>query len=147
MDLSFMPTVNAGLNALAAMLLIVGLYLIRQRRITAHRNVMMSAFGISIVFLIGYVAHKAWKASTGADLHTTYDAEGAARIAYLIILFTHLVLAMIVPFLAVALIALGLKKRYQAHRRIARYAWPMWMYVSVTGVVIYLMLYHFNPGN
>lgn len=145
MDLSFLPAVNACLNGVATVLLAVGLVLIRRGRIRAHRNVMIGAFGVSIVFLVFYVTHKAWKTTAGLELHTVYHGQGAGRIAYLLILLTHLVLAMLVPFLAVALIYLGLTRRYALHRRIARVAWPIWMYVSVTGVVIYLMLYHLNP--
>ncbi len=146
MDLSFMPTVNAVLNGSAAVLLVVGLVLIRQRRIAAHRAVMISAFVVSSLFLVGYVAHKAWKAAAGMEMHTHYHAEGAMYNIYVAILLTHTVLAMTVPVLAITLLTLGLKKRYILHRQIARFAWPIWMYVSITGVVIYFMLYHFNPA-
>jgi len=141
-----MPAVNAALNGVASILLVVGLVLIKRKRIAAHRNVMLSACGVSVLFLAGYVAHKIWKAGSGGELHTSFNAEGAARTAYMVILLTHLVLAMLVPFLAVALVWLGFTDRRALHRRIARFAWPIWMYVSVTGVVIYFMLYHFNPS-
>lgn len=142
MDLSFLPAVNAGLNAVAGTLLVVGRRLARQRRIDEHRRVMLSAFGVSALFLFFYVSHKV---SKGFE-NTTFNVEGAAKIAYLMLLFTHVVLAAAVPFLAIALIWLGLKDVRDKHRRLARVAWPIWMYVSVTGVVIYVLLYHLNPA-
>ena len=141
MDLSFLPAVNASLNGLATVLLILGRHLVRQGRVEAHRRVMLSAFGVSSLFLVFYVTHKIWR---GFE-HTAYHGVGAARTAYLAILGTHLVLAMTVPFLALALIRLGLSDRRAEHRRLARFAWPVWVYVSVTGIVIYGMLYHWNP--
>ena len=140
MDLSFLPGVNAGLNAIAALLLVAGLLLIRRRRIDAHRRVMLTAFAVSSLFLACYIAHKV---SRGFE-STTFHAEGAAKLAYLALLFSHVTLAMTVPFLAITLIVLGLRGRIERHRRLARVAWPIWMYVSVTGVVIYLLLYRFN---
>jgi uncharacterized membrane protein YozB (DUF420 family) len=140
-DLSFLPAVNAGLNAVAALLLALGLLLIRRRKIDAHRRTMLGAFSVSSLFLVCYVAHKA---SRGFE-NTTFHAEGAAKLAYLALLFSHVTLAMTVPVLAITLIALGLRGRIARHRRLARIAWPIWMYVSVTGVVIYTLLYHVNP--
>jgi uncharacterized membrane protein YozB (DUF420 family) len=141
MDLSFLPAVNASLNGAATVLLVTGRALARRGRIDAHRRVMISAFAVSGLFLVLYVAHKAWR---GFE-HTPYHGTGGARTAYLLILATHLVLAMAVPFLAIALIRLGLADRREAHRRLARWAWPVWLYVSITGIVIYAMLYHWNP--
>ncbi len=77
--------------------------------------------------------------------HTPFHAEGVAKVAYLCLLFSHLLLAMTVPVLAVVMIRLGLRQRLDAHRRLAKVAWPIWMYVSVTGVMIYALLYHLNP--
>lgn len=142
MDLSFLPAVNAGLNALAGSLLVLGLVRIRQRRIRDHRRAMLGAFAASTLFLAFYVLHKAWRGFES----TPFQAEGAAKAFYLVILATHVTLAMTVPVLAIVLIRLGLARRDATHRRIARVAWPIWMYVSVTGVLIYLMLYHLNPG-
>jgi len=140
-DLSVLPTVNAALNGLATLLLIVGRALIHKKRVDAHRRVMIGAFSVSTLFLGLYVLHKA---SRGFE-SLTYNAVGALKITYLAILFTHLTLAMTVPVLAIVLVRLGLTNRIERHRRLARIAWPIWMYVSVTGVVIYAMLYHFNP--
>lgn len=142
MDLSFLPAVNAGLNAVATSLLVYGRRLARQRRIDEHRRVMLSAFGVSSLFLLFYVSHKA---SKGFE-NTTFNVEGAAKLAYLVLLFTHVVLAAAVPVLALLLIRLGLRDARDAHRRLARIAWPIWMYVSITGVAIYVLLYHLNPS-
>jgi len=141
-DLSFLPAVNAGLNGLATVLLVTGRTLVRRGHIDAHRRVMGSAFAVSALFLVFYVSHKIWR---GFE-HTPYHGEGAARALYLAILASHLILAMAVPFLALALIRLGLADRRREHRRLARWAWPVWLYVSVTGIVIYAMLYHWNPA-
>jgi protein SCO1/2/putative membrane protein len=140
-DLSFLPPVNAVLNAIAATLLVWGRRLARRGEIAAHRRVMITAFGVSSVFLACYVAHKVWKNFE----NTTFHAEGLAKLAYLVLLFSHVVLAVTVPFLAICLITLALRGRFETHRRLARVAWPVWMYVSVTGVVIYLLLYPLNP--
>ena len=141
MDLSFLPAVNAGLNGTAAALLVVGRRLVRQGHIDAHRRVMISAFGVSCVFLASYVVHKASR----GFVSTTFHVTGAAKVAYLVLLFSHVVLAMAVPVLAILLIRLGLRDARERHRRLARVAWPIWMYVSVTGVLIYVLLYQLNP--
>ena len=141
MDLSFLPAVNASLNALATVLLLLGRALVRRGQIEAHRRVMISAFAVSSLFLVFYVAHKVWR---GFE-HTPYHGLGAARTAYLTLLGTHLVLAMTVPFLAIGLIRLGLAGRRAEHRRLARWAWPVWLYVSLSGIAIYALLYHGNP--
>ncbi len=144
MDLSFLPGVNAALNATAVVLLIVGRRLAREQRFDAHRRVMIAAFAVSSLFLVLYVAHK----TSRGFVNTAFHAEGAALVAYRVMLFTHVVLAMTVPVLAIALVALGVSGRRERHRRLARFAWPVWVYVSVTGVLIYLLLYHAesSPG-
>ncbi len=141
MDLSTLPALNATLNATAAALLIWGRSLIRRGRIDAHRRVMLSAFGVSSLFLVLYVAHKASRSFENTPFH----AEGIVKVVYLAVLLTHVTLAMTVPVLAILLIRLGLRGRIDRHRRLARVAWPIWIYVSVTGVAIYFALYHFNP--
>lgn len=124
------------------MLLWVGRGLIRDGRERAHRRVMTAAFATSTLFLASYVAHK-----VSRDFENTpFWGEGLAQIAYLAMLATHVLLAMAVPPLAIALIVLGVRGRRSAHRRLARVAWPIWMYVSVTGVVIYLLLYPLRPS-
>ena len=141
MDLSFLPVVNAALNALATALLLRGRALIRRGEREAHRNTMLAAFGVSSVFLFFYVLHK-WSRDFE---NTAFNAEGLARGGYLLLLASHVLLAMTVPVLAILLIRYGLRDEIAAHRRLARIAWPIWMYVSVTGVLIYTLLYHFNP--
>lgn len=137
---AFFPTINAGLNAIAATLLVVGYVMIRWKRVTAHRRAMISAFAVSSVFLVLYVTDKIIKGGA----HTAY--HGPFSRLYLVVLATHVLLAMAVPVLAVLLIRWGLRGQIERHRRLAKVAWPIWMYVSVTGVLIYLMLYVFNPG-
>ena len=141
MDLSFLPSVNAALNLVSTVLLVAGRIWIRRGRVAAHRRAMLAAFTVSSLFLVLYVAHKAWR---GFE-HTPYHGEGALHVLYLAILFSHLALAMTVPVLALRLVQLGLGGRIERHRRLAVVAWPIWMYVSVTGVVIYLLLYPLNP--
>ena len=141
MDLSFLPSVNASLNLFAAVLLLAGRRFIKLGRIDAHRRTMLAAFGVSTVFLALYVAHK-----VSRDFeNTAFGAEGPAKVAYLALLASHVLLAMAVPVLAITLIRFGLKGQIDRHRRLARWAWPIWMYVSVTGVLIYLLLYRWNP--
>jgi len=142
MDLSFLPTVNASLNACAAVLLVLWRWIARQGQIAAPRRTMLAAFATSSLFLALYVLHKA---SRGFE-STTFHAEGVAKLAYLGLLFSHVVLAMTVPPLAIALVVLASRDQRERHRRLARVAWPIWMYVSVTGVAIYLLLYPLNPG-
>jgi len=141
-DLSFLPAVNASLNAIATVLLLVGRRRIRAGDVDGHRRTMITAFGVSAVFLVLYVLHKAAKDFE----NTTFHAEGLAKGLYLALLASHVVLAMTVPIFAITLITLGLRGRLQQHRRLARIAWPIWIYVSMTGVVIYLLLYPLNPG-
>lgn len=142
MDLSFLPAVNAGLNATATVLLVVGRRLARRHAVRAHRRVMTAAFAVSSVFLALYVAHKISR----GFVNTTFHAHGLAKTAYLVLLASHVTLAMLVPVLAIALIALGARGRVEQHRRLARLAWPIWIYVSVTGVLIYVLLYQLNPA-
>lgn len=139
-----LPHVNASLNALATVLLVVGWRLIRQRREQAHRRVMISAFAVSTVFLGSYLLYH-FGARDGASTPFPPYPPAAIRYSYYGILLTHIVLAMTVPFMAVASIYLGLTDRRAAHRRLARWTFPIWLYVSVTGVIVYLMLYQLYP--
>lgn len=141
MDFSSLPPINATLNATAAVLLVIGRRLARAGRIDAHRRTMLAAFATSALFLVLYVLHKV---SRNFE-NTPFNMEGAAQTAYLVMLASHVILAMTIPFLAVTLVVLGLRDRRERHRRLARIAWPIWMYVSVTGVLIYLLLYPLNP--
>lgn len=141
MDAPLLPTVNALLNAAAMGLLLRGRALARAGRVDAHRRTMLAAFATSSLFLALYVAHKV----VGGFESTSFPVEGAAKAAYLALLFSHVVLAMAVPPLAILLIYRGLRGEIARHRRLARVAWPIWIYVSATGVVIYLLLYQVAP--
>ncbi len=145
LDLSFLPAVNASLNTLATLLLIAGFIFIRRRNIPAHRACMTAAFAVSALFLVTYLGHYAWRASQSGDVHTRYHGQGILRTAYYAMLVSHILLAMCVPVIAIWLIRLGVTGRYAMHRRVAHVGYPIWLYVSVTGVLIYLMLYHLNP--
>ncbi len=136
MPLTVLPTVNAVLNATAAVLLVWGLLLIRRGSKAAHRKVMLTAFTISCLFLVSYVVYHT-QAGT-----VRFQHAGAVRTVYLSILVTHTVLAAMIPPLAIVTLSLGLRARFDRHRRIARWTLPVWLYVSVTGVAVYWMLYH-----
>ncbi len=131
-----LPTVNAILNATAFVLLLWGYRLIRRKRVDRHRKVMITAFITSCLFLVCYVIYHVQVGSV------RFPHTGAIRTVYLTILGTHTALAATVPVLAIITLRRGLAKRYDKHRRIAKWTLPIWMYVSVTGVVVYLMLYH-----
>jgi uncharacterized membrane protein YozB (DUF420 family) len=143
-----LPHINAALNALAALLLVIGFVLIKQGRVIAHRNVMLAAFATSVVFLACYLTHHiALQIETGqASKRFPTHYGDAIRYTYLGILLTHVVLAAIVPFLAVWTIYLGLTDQRQRHNRWAWWTFPIWLYVSVTGVIVYLMLYQLYPA-
>jgi len=135
-----LPTVNALLNGTSALFLTLGYVFIRRKQIQRHRAAMITALVVSVIFLISYLAYHA-KAGT-----TRFAGTGWSRPLYFTILWTHTVLAAAVPFLAVITLNHALRSRFDRHRRIARWTWPIWLYVSVTGVVIYLMLYHLWPS-
>lgn len=136
MSVHDLPSVNATLNALAAILLVWGYTLIRRKRIQQHRRVMLAAFVTSSLFLICYIVYHAQVGS----VH--FPKTGAIRTVYFSILGTHTLLAATVPVLAIITLSRGLGGRIDKHRKIARWTLPIWLYVSVTGVVVYLMLYH-----
>ncbi len=141
MDFSVLPPINALLNASATVLLVLGRRAARRGEVERHRLIMLGAFLVSSLFLLLYVSHKV---SRNFE-NTTFNADGLLKQAYLVLLGSHVLLAMTVPFFAIWLIRLGLRDERGRHRRIARIAWPIWIYVSVTGVLIYLLLYPFNP--
>jgi uncharacterized membrane protein YozB (DUF420 family) len=135
LDLSALPSVNAALNATAAVLLSAGYAMIRTRRVAAHRACMLAAFAVSVVFLACYVVYHANAGSR------PFTGRGPVRAVYFFILVTHVVLAAAVPVLAVVTLARGLRAAYDRHVAIARWTLPIWLYVSATGVVVYWMLY------
>lgn len=130
-----LPTVNASLNALAGVCLVIAWVFIRQRRIEAHRRMMLAAFAASTLFLISYVVYHANAGSR------PYHGTGWLRALYFAILIPHVVLAAAVVPLALVTLVRGLRRDDARHRRIARVTLPIWLFVSVTGVIVYLMLY------
>ena len=135
MTVSDLPALNAALNATAAVLLATGWFLIRRGRIAQHRAVMIAAFCTSVVFLISYLTYHAHIGSKH------FPGTGSMRILYFTILLTHTVLAATIVPLVLITLSRGLKRQDARHRAIARWTMPLWMYVSVTGVIVYLMLY------
>lgn len=135
MQITDLPALNAGLNATAAAFLVAGYFAIRQGRTQTHKRCMLAALATSALFLISYVVYHA---SAGSR---PFQGSGIARVVYFAILITHVVLAAAILPLALTTAARGLRAQYARHVRIARWTLPIWVYVSVTGVVIYLMLY------
>lgn len=135
MDVSFLPAVNATLNAIATALLLTGYRMIRRRRIAAHRACVLAACATSALFLTSYVVYHANAGSR------PFTGQGASRLVYFFVLITHVVLAAAILPLAIMTLARALRARYDRHRAIARWTLPIWLYVSVTGVVVYWMLY------
>lgn len=129
------PAINAVLNAVSAVFLILGFAAIRTRNIELHKRCMLTAFGSSVVFLISYLL-RFYLSGTHR-----YPGDGWDKTLYLSILFSHMLLAAVVVPLALRSLYLGLKGRYANHRAIARWTWPIWVYVSITGLIVYLMLY------
>lgn len=134
-DIGLLPAVNATLNALSGILLFTGYTLIRRRQITAHRNCMLTAFCTSTLFLISYVVYHANAGSR------PFPGQGPMRMIYFAILITHVALAASILPLAITTVSRGLRGQYPRHVRIARWTFPIWMYVSITGVIIYVLLY------
>lgn len=133
-----LPLINACLNGVSTVLLCTGFYFIKTKRITAHRNCMISAFVISCVFLVLYLYHKYL-----VGVHKPFPGPDTLKTPYYIMLFSHIILAATVPVLALMTINRGLKMRVDLHKKIARWTFPIWLYVSVTGVLVYLVLYVF----
>jgi len=140
--LAALPAVNASLNGLATLLLLVGLGLIKAGRRNAHKVVMLATFGVSVLFLVSYLTyHQGLHHYTGSH-GKSFAGTGFLLAAYRVILISHVVLAAVVPVLALITLVRGFRADWPRHRRIARVTFPIWLYVSITGVVIYAMLYH-----
>jgi uncharacterized membrane protein YozB (DUF420 family) len=135
-----LATLNAVLNSIAAVLLVIGWVAIARGQWKAHRAAMVAAFSVSAIFLVSYLTYHAIAGSV------PFRGQGPVRIVYFAILISHVILAAAVPVLAVRMFFLAWKQRWEAHRRLGRITLPIWLYVSVTGVVIYAMLYHLFPG-
>ena len=138
-----LPHVNAGLNTLATVLLVVGYVLIRRRQERLHQWTMLACFAVSVVFLTCYLTYH-FNIPGGSKKFPSYPPP-LVRFSYYGILLTHVVLAATVPFLAIATIWLGLADRRRWHVALARWTFPIWLYVSVTGVIVYLLLYQLYP--
>ena len=145
MTLADLPVVNAGLNGLSAIFLTAGYYFIRKENKIAHRNCMVSAFIASVLFLICYITYHSYVAYVLHKGPTVFKEPPWFRPIYLTILLTHTVLAVVIVPLVLMTLNRALKQRFELHKKIARWTWPIWMYVSVTGVVIYFLLYKIFP--
>jgi putative membrane protein len=132
---TFLATLNASLNAASTVFLTAGYFFIRRKDVARHRFCMLTAFGISCVFLVSYLIHHARVGSV------PFRGPEALRPVYLAVLVPHVILAASVPILAILTIRRALKGDFERHRRLARVTWPIWLYVSVSGVAVYWMLY------
>lgn len=133
-DLKILPALNASLNFSTAILLCVGHYFIRREQVRSHRLCMITAFVLSSLFLISYVTYH----SMAAETH--FGGEGIIRPVYFFILITHIILAAVIVPLVLITLTRALRGRFEQHKRIARWTFPLWLYVAVTGVIVYLML-------
>ena len=135
------PALNAALNALATALIIAGLICIKLRKETPHRFFMGASIFVSAVFLVGYLYHK----YVINSVHTPFNGEGAIRWFYYGMLISHIILAMTIPVLVGRTAYLGIKNRRELHKKWARVTYPIWLYVSITGVLVYQFLYVWYP--
>ena len=135
-DVSMLPTVNAALNTASAVLLTTGFVFIRRRNVAAHRACMLGAFAVSVLFLVCYLVYHAYAGSR------PFAGQGWVRPVYFVLLVSHIVLAAAIVPLALTTIYRGLSAQVDRHKRLARRTLPIWLYVSVTGVIVYLLLYH-----
>ena len=141
MDPSILPPINATLNGIATVLLTLGFIFIKSGNRKAHKTCMISAFATSVVFLVCYVAHKVLV----RGVHTPFGGEGAIRMIYYGMLISHIVLAIAIVPMVLMTMSRAFKENFAAHKAIARWTWPVWMYVSITGVLVYLFLYVWFP--
>lgn len=140
-----LPIVNATLNGLSAILLGAGFYFIRRKDQETHRKCMLAAFVTSALFLVCYLTYHGYLAYYLHRGPTIFKNPAWFRPIYLTILLTHTVLAVVIVPLALISLSRALGRRFERHRKIARWTWPLWMYVSITGVLIYLLLYQIFP--
>ena len=137
MSIEVHPALNAALNGTCAILLVLGRIAIAKREMDRHRKLMLAAFATSTVFLISYLIRFATSGSH------KYPGDGLDKVIYLVVLFSHMVLAVVLVPLVVRALMLALRGDFDRHIRVVKWGWPIWMYVSVTGVVVYFMLYHY----
>lgn len=141
MSVSDLPALNACLNATAAVFLTAGFVFIKQRKIALHRACMLCAIGVSAIFLTTYVLHRILV----GGVHTPFGGEGAIRVVYYVMLISHIILAMAIVPLVFITAGYALAGRFATHRAWARWTFPIWYYVSVTGVLVYFFLYQWFP--
>jgi uncharacterized membrane protein YozB (DUF420 family) len=137
-DYSVLPAVNATLNATSGIFLLTGYVLIKRRQIGAHRKAMLAAFSSSTLFLISYVVYHYHAGSR------PFPGQGGIRLVYFAILISHVILAIVILPFIISTLSKGLRGQYARHKRVAKWTFPLWMYVSVTGVIVYLMLYQLH---
>jgi putative membrane protein len=140
--ISLFPAVNASLNALSGVFLLIAFFHIRRKNIVMHRRFMLAACTTSLLFLASYVTYHALR----GGVVTKFAGTGTIRTVYLAILLTHTVLAVVIVPMAIYSVVNGLRMRVPQHRRVARWTFPLWMYVSITGVLVYFFLYHWYPS-
>ena len=145
MSFTDLPAVNACLNSLSTVLLTIGFIFIKRGNKNAHRNCMVGALVTSTVFLACYVFYHYKMKQAYGEAHTKFLDPAWFRPIYLTILFTHLIGAFLIVPLVLLTVSRAIRQKFELHKKIARWTWPIWMYVSVTGVVIYLLLYQIYP--
>lgn len=143
MQVHDIPAVNAAFNATATVLIASGFVFIRRRQVHAHRACMLTAVAVSSLFLVGYVTHKILV----HGMHTPFGGAGALRVFYYTMLFTHVVLAMLIVPLVLVTLRFAWRGEFVRHRAWARWTFPAWFYVSVTGVLVYFFLYQWFPAS
>ena len=139
-DVTFLPKLHALLNSLTALALLTGYYFVRNKNIRGHRFAMVTAFVLSAFFLISYVTYHYQAAPT------RFGGEGTLKLVYYVILITHIVLAAVIVPLVLLSVYFAVSEQIPRHRRIARWTFPIWLYVAVTGVVVYFMIAPYYPG-
>jgi putative membrane protein len=142
MTIQDIPAINAALNGVATLFLTAGFFFIMRKNIAAHRACMLSAGVVSAVFLVGYVSHKIMV----RGVHTPFGGEGAIRTVYYVMLLTHILLAIAIAYLVPRTFSFALKGQFDRHRAWARWTFPIWYYVSITGVLVYFFLYQWWPA-
>jgi uncharacterized membrane protein YozB (DUF420 family) len=146
-DLDLFPRINATLNGIAAVLLLAGYVFIRRKRIGPHKVCMIAAVVVSAAFLASYLTYHTLKAMQTGKGHTSFTGTGLVRPVYFTILISHVLLAAVNLPMVIVTLYRAMRNQFDRHRIIARWTWPVWMYVSVTGVIVYWMLYHLYPAS
>lgn len=149
MTVSDIPALNAALNGLATILISIGFILIKQGKQLAHRKVMLTAGVVSAVFLVGYVTHKVLKgmaAGAGEAVHTKFGGTGAIALIYYVMLISHILLAIAIAYLVPRTFLFAIKGDFVSHKKWAKVTFPIWWYVSATGVLVYFFLYQWWPA-